>query len=160
MDLVFSKLVYWHWFALALLLGIIDVTVGANFFLVWCGAAAVLVALLMLFIPAMTWEYQFLIFGLGVMASLIVWHRYLKVAPSRHAAGVVLNRRAAQYIGRVFTLEEPIENGRGKVRVDDTQWRVEGKDMRVGEKVKVIGVDGVVLRVESMSKDNSEGKTS
>jgi inner membrane protein len=142
-----SQLVYWHWFALALILGILDVTIGANFFFVWCGGAAAVVALLMLVIPTMTWEYQFLIFGIGVMGSLLFWRHYLKVHSSDKQTST-LNRRAAQYVGRVFTLEDPIVNGRGKVRIDDTLWRVEGEDRQAGEKVKVIGVDGVVLKVE------------
>lgn len=147
MNAMLSQLVYWHWFALALLLGILDVTIGANFFFVWCGAAAAVVALLMLVIPAMTWEYQFLVFGVGVMCSLLFWRHYLKVHAHDKPTST-LNRRSAQYVGRIFTLEAPIVNGRGKIRVDDTQWRVEGPDLETGEKVKVIGVDGVVLKVE------------
>jgi len=147
MNSILSQLVYWHWFALALVLGILDVTLGANFFFVWCGASAAVVALILLIIPSMTWEYQFLIFGIGVMTSLLFWRHYLK--HHRHEQqGSTLNRRAEQYLGRVFTLEEPIVNGRGKVRVDDTHWRVEGADMEAGTKVKVIAVDGVVLKVE------------
>lgn len=149
MNAMLSHLVYWHWFALALILGILDVTIGANFFFVWCGAAAAVVAVLMLIIPSMTWEYQFLIFGIGVLTSLIFWRQYLKAHPAGSQVST-LNRRAAQYVGRVFTLEAPIVNGRGKVRVDDSHWRVEGPDLQIGEKVKVIGVDGVVLKVEKI----------
>jgi membrane protein implicated in regulation of membrane protease activity len=149
MNEFLSQLVYWHWFALALILGILDVTFGANFFFVWCGAAAALVAVLLLIVPSLTWEYQFLIFGIGVMTSLLFWRQYLKTHPKNKDAST-LNRRAAQYIGRVFTLEEPIVNGRGKVRVDDTIWRVEGTDLPIGEKVKVVSVDGVVLKVEGV----------
>lgn len=149
MAALFSQLVYWHWFALALILGIIDVTLGANFFFVWCGASATLVGLILLIFPSVTWEYQFLIFGIGVMMSLVFWRQYLK-SHCRDQETSTLNRRSAQYIGRVFTLEESIVNGRGKVRVDDTLWRVEGPDLPVGQKVKVVSVDGVVLKVEGV----------
>lgn len=146
MDILFSKLVFWHWFALAVILGILDVALGANFLFVWCGISAAIVGILMLIIPNMLWEYQLLIFGIGVMASIIVWRRYLKNRPETDNPN--LNRRAQQYVGRVFTLEEPIVNGRGKVRVDDTTWRVEGEDLPIGTKVRVVNVDGVVLKVE------------
>ncbi len=149
MHELFSHLVYWHWFALALILGMIDVTIGANFFFVWCGASAVVVAIILLIFPALTWEYQFLLFGLGVISSLLFWRQYLK-SHSVNQAGSTLNRRAMQYIGRVFTLEEAIINGRGKVRVDDTLWRVEGADLPLGHKVKVVSVDGVVFKVEGV----------
>jgi len=34
------------------------------------------------------------------------------------------------------------------VKVDDSTWRVEGEDLPEGTKVRVISVDGVVLKVE------------
>ena len=149
MDVMFAKLVFWHWFALAVILMILDVSIGANFFFVWCGISAAIVGILMLIIPSMTWEFQFLIFGIGIMASLVIWRQYLKKIP-KTTDQPGLNRRAERYIGRTFDLDEAIENGRGKVRVDDTTWRVQGEDLPVGTKVKVVGVDGTVLKVEKV----------
>ena len=40
-----------------------------------------------------------------------------------------LNRPAAQLVGRVLIVAEAIEGGRGKVRVGDTLWPVEGPDV-------------------------------
>jgi len=60
-----------------------------------------------------------------------------------------LNRRGAQYIGRTFTLDEPIANGIGKIRVDDSTWKIEGTDCPAGSKVKVVGIDNTVLKVEA-----------
>jgi inner membrane protein len=59
-----------------------------------------------------------------------------------------LNRRATQLIGRVLVVEEPIEGGRGKVRVGDTLWPVEGPDAPVGTEVKVTAAKATVLLVE------------
>ena len=39
-----------------------------------------------------------------------------------------LNRPAVQLVGRVLVVVEPIEGGRGKVRVGDTLWPAEGPD--------------------------------
>lgn len=146
MDAILEQLVFWHWFAFAVFLIILDVAVGANFLFIWCGLSAALVGVLMLFFP-ITWEYQFLIFGLGVMASLLVWR---KLKTRIRTDNLTLNRRAQYYVGRVFTLDLPIVNGRGKVKVDDTMWIVEGPDLPAGSKVKVVGVDGVVLKIEQM----------
>jgi membrane protein implicated in regulation of membrane protease activity len=49
-------------------------------------------------------------------------------------------------------LDEPIVNGRGKVRIDDTLWTVSGSDRGKGEWVKVTAVDGTRLIVEAASK--------
>ena len=51
-------------------------------------------------------------------------------------------------MGRTFTLDEPIVNGLGKVRVDDSTWKISGEDCAAGSKVRVVDVDGVVFRVE------------
>lgn len=59
-----------------------------------------------------------------------------------------LNRRGAQCVGRTFIVEEPIVAGRGKVRVGDTLWPVEGPDADIGARVKVTAVRGTVLVVE------------
>jgi membrane protein implicated in regulation of membrane protease activity len=61
-----------------------------------------------------------------------------------------LNRRGAQLKGRTLELSSPIEGGRGLVRCDDTVWQVEGPDLPAGCRVKVVGVAGMLLRVEPL----------
>jgi inner membrane protein len=62
-----------------------------------------------------------------------------------------LNQRSAQLIGRVFVVEEAIEGGRGRVRVGDTLWQVEGPDLPSGAEVKVAAAKATVLLVERAS---------
>ena len=64
-----------------------------------------------------------------------------------------LNRRGEQYVGRVFTLSEPIENGTGKLIIDDTMWKVSGSDLPAGTKVRVTGVQGAILEVVAAEDD-------
>lgn len=149
MEVIFSKFIFWHWFALAVILAILDVSLGANFLFVWCGLSAALVGILLLIIPNMMWQFQFLIFGLGVMASLVVWAKYLKKYP-RISDNPNLNRRAEQYIGQTVSLYTPIINGRGKIKVGDSVWIVTGEDLPQGTNVRVVDVDGVVLKVEKV----------
>ncbi|MCF6225258.1 MAG: NfeD family protein, partial [Xanthomonadales bacterium] len=59
-------------------------------------------------------------------------------------------QRGQQYVGRVFTLDRAIVNGTGKVKVDDSTWRVKGLDMPVDGKVKVVATEGVILVVEAV----------
>lgn len=65
----------------------------------------------------------------------------------------MLNRRGAQYLGRVFVLDDPIANGRGKLRVDDTTWVIEGPDLPAGTKIKVTRAHNVALMVEAAGSD-------
>ncbi len=59
-----------------------------------------------------------------------------------------LNRRGHELIGRTFKVEQAIADGTGRIRVGDTTWKARGPDASVGHKVKVVGIDSVVLRVE------------
>ena len=59
-----------------------------------------------------------------------------------------LNRRPAQLVGRVMVIEEAIAHGRGRARMGDTLWEVEGPDAAAGTRVRVTAAEGAVLRVE------------
>ncbi len=45
-------------------------------------------------------------------------------------------------------VDEPIVNNYEKIRVDDTMWKTHGSDTVVGQKVKVVSLDGTMLMVE------------
>ena len=139
--------VYWHWWVLGVVLVILEVFSPGVFF-IWMGVAAGAVGLVMLLFPALGWEYQLLLFALISVASVVLW-RLLLVKHPIATDQPRLNRRGEQYIGRTFTLEEPLVNGLGKIRVDDSTWKIEGEDCDAGTRVTVVGVDGVVLKVES-----------
>ena len=62
----------------------------------------------------------------------------------------LLNRRGVQYIGRVFNLYQPIKNGEGKIKVDDSIWKVHGEDCDINSRVKVVAVRGTVFEVEKV----------
>ncbi|MBE9547948.1 MAG: NfeD family protein [Proteobacteria bacterium] len=143
----FEHIVFWHWWIAAGILLIIELSVP-TFFFMWMGIAAVLVGLMLLVVPGMPLELQLVMFVVLSLVTIILWRRYReKNRPlSDHP---LLNQRGQQYVGRVFTLEEAIVNGTGKVSVDDSTWRVKGLDMSVGNKVKVVDTEGVVLVVEA-----------
>jgi len=142
-----EQLTYWHWFILAALLIILEVFAPGAFML-WIGIAAGVVGATLYFVPSMTWEYQLMLFSIAAVGSIIAWRGYGSTQPIT-TDEPTLNRRGAQYIGRTFTLEAPITNGIGKIRVDDSTWKIEGVDCPAGSKVKVIGIDNTVLKVEA-----------
>ena len=59
-----------------------------------------------------------------------------------------LNRRGEQLVGLIVVVEDAIEHGRGRVRVGDTLWSVEGTDMPAGAKVRIVSARGTLLCVE------------
>lgn len=149
MEALLQQLQYWHWWVLALLLLILEVFAPGVVFL-WIGLAAAAVGLLFYLVPSLDWQSQLLAFAVLGLASVALGRWWLGRHPIQ-SDEPQLNRRGEQYVGRVFTLDEPITNGVGKVRVDDTTWKIEGPDLPAGEKIRVTAVDGVVLRVERAS---------
>lgn len=144
-----EQLTYWHWWIFAAVLIILEMFAPGAFFL-WLGIAAAVVGLAVFAVPGMVWEYQLLLFSVFSIISILVWRKYFRVRAS-DTDQPTLNRRGEQYVDRVFTLEHPIVNGLGKIRVDDSTWKIEGEDCEAGTRIKVTGVDGTVLRVEKQS---------
>lgn len=138
-------LTHWHWFSFAAVLCIADILLGTNLFLLLCGTVAILVGVVVIIFPTISWQMQLIIFSLLCVVSFIFWK--LKLSGSSKTE-YKINTRNSYYVGRVFILAEAILNGRGKIKVDDSHWIVAGEDTPVGEKVKVVGVDGVILKVE------------
>jgi membrane protein implicated in regulation of membrane protease activity len=141
-----SGVEFWHWWVLGVALVILEIF-APGAVLVWMGISAGVVGAVLMAAPAMAWEFQWLLFAaLSVVAIFVSW-KYLKRHPIQtdHPA---LNLRGQRYVGRVFTLEQPIVNGVGKIRVDDSTWKVEGPDLPKGTSIKVAAVDGTILKVE------------
>ena len=139
-----ESLAYWHWLVLGVVLGIIEVFAPGAFFL-WLGISAGIVGILIWLLPAVSWEIQILLFAVLSIASVVLARRYLNFHPLETDLPN-LNQRGQQYVGRVFTLEEPVINGQGKIQVDDSTWKITCDDCATGTKVVINGVDGVVLR--------------
>lgn len=141
-----EHVVFWHWWMLAGLLLILELTAPAFFFL-WLAIAAGAVGLILMIFPAMPIEAQLVLFSIASIVSVFAWRKYRESRPLK-SDQPNLNRRGHQYIGRIFNLSTAISNGEGKVTVDDSTWRVRGPDLPIGTSIKVTGVDGVIFTVE------------
>ncbi|NCO02769.1 MAG: NfeD family protein [Alphaproteobacteria bacterium] len=145
---LFNDMVFWHWFVIAIVLITIEIFTG-SMFVFFVAVAAAIVGVMAWVAPDMPWTAEFIIWSVLSLASVIGWHYYRKAHPPEDTDQPSLNRRGSQYVGRVFTLDEPIVNGVGKIKVDDSTWKVVSEsDMKKGDKVKVSALDGVVLKVE------------
>ncbi|MCK9394553.1 MAG: NfeD family protein [Methylobacter sp.] len=139
-------LVFWNWWVLALVLLVVEL-LAPGFFFLWMAASGFVTGCLLLLMPAMDLELQVLVFSVLSVAAITAWKLYGKKHPiaTDHP---LLNKRGAQYIGRIFSLYKPIENGEGKIKVDDSIWKVHGEDCDINTKVKVIAIRGTVFDVE------------
>ena len=142
-----QHLAFWDWLAVGTLLLILEVF-GAGGYLLWIGLAAAGVGVLTYLFPTLPWALQFLLFGLfSVLTAVLWWRRQRTAAKPSDQPG--LNARGSELLGREFPLHEAISGGRGKIKAGDTLWLVSGPDLPTGSRVRVVGQDGVLLRVEA-----------
>ena len=141
-----NDILFWHWWILAGMLLILELTSPVFFFL-WLGFSAAAVGFLLLVFPNIPVEAQLILFGILSVVAVLAWRKFREVRPPL-SDQPLLNQRGQQYTGRTFTLDQPIVNGVGKVQVDDSTWRVKGPELPAGTPVRVVGVDGVVFVVE------------
>ncbi len=136
---------WWHWWILAAVLAALE-TVVPGAVVIWFGVSAMVVGALVLLMP-IPWPLQWLLFGIFGVVALLLWRR-LRNPESDSSEQPTLNHRGVHYIGQVYTLVEPIAAGQGKVKVGDSVWLAQGGDAPVGSRVRVVGVDGTILKVE------------
>jgi inner membrane protein len=141
----------WTWLTVGAALLAIEVIISGTFVLWWLGISAILVGLMSLVID-LTWQLELIAFALLTLVSALAWWR-LGGRAKASVDRLFLNRRTDAFIGRVFTVETPITDGHGTVRIDDTVWRVSGPDCRAGSRVKVARADGPLLVVETIETD-------
>jgi membrane protein implicated in regulation of membrane protease activity len=134
------------WATLALLL-IAAETLAPGAFLLWMGFAAVAVFVAVLLVPGIPVLAQVAAFVVLSFVSIQVYRKWFRKA-GRQSDQPLLNRRAQQNIGLVAPLEQAIAGGRGRIKLGDSFWMVEGPDLPVGTPVRVVAVDGMVLKVQ------------
>jgi membrane protein implicated in regulation of membrane protease activity len=145
MNEMFVTLGTWNWLIFGVILMALEL-IAPGVFLFWLGLAALLVGLLSFaFHPS--WQAQILMFAVFAAAAVPVWRRVARSHAAGSANSPFLNKRADALVGRVFTLEKPIVDGAGTVRIDDTIWRVAGPDAPAGSRVKIVQADGASLTV-------------
>lgn len=145
-----SELGPWSWWILGLLLLAVEILLP-GFFLIWIGMAAIVVGAISFALwdtAVWGWQIQFLVFAVLSLAFAYIGFRVMNRTDGNDSDQPMLNRRTDSLIGRVATLDEPIENGRGRIRLDDTTWVVTGPDLPAGQSVRINNADSGQLHVE------------
>ena len=147
------ELLYWHWiiFGIVLMLSEIFLTV---FVILWFGAAAVVVGVLLYIIPGIPVTWQILLWT--ILSTLLAWgwFKYLKpLAIDKTKAG--LSREAiVGEIGQV--LSAPNGDVRGKMRfpapvLGADEWLIISQEnLSVGDRVSVVDFSGNSLIVKKV----------
>ncbi|MCX8476175.1 MAG: NfeD family protein [Sphingomonas sp.] len=134
------------WLIFAALLALTELMVP-GIFLVFVAAGAAVTGVVTLIIPDFALTFQVAVFIVATSAAVGLGRRWYLNNPVP-SADPLLNDRAARLIGEVVTVVEPIEAGKGKVRVGDGEWLASGPDTPAGAHVRIVGATGSLLTVE------------
>ena len=134
----------WVWMILAAILFVLEL-ISPGIFFMWFGVAAAVTGLIV-FRYDLSWQWQLVSFAVLSLITVLLANRYLRQNPLE-SERPLLNERAVQLVGQSFELLDPIVDGRGSIKTGDTIWRVEGPELPVGARIKVVGADGTLLKV-------------
>lgn len=143
-----SGLGLWNWFVFGLALLMLEL-LAPGFFFIWFGLAALVtggIALLLGSVADFGWQWQIAVFLVLAVIFVLAGRRFFG-SNDRHDEPF-LNQRGEQLIGQRATLDEALVNGRGRIRINDTLWRVKGPDLPAGTQVHIVSFDPVTLLIE------------
>ena len=132
----------WAWWVGGAILLAIEIVAPGNVF-VWFGIAAILTGAAAL-ITDIAWQYELVLFA--VLSLVLVLIGRIWFGRPGASEEPLLNERATRLVGRSYVLGEPIVDGSGRIRIDDTLWRLTGPDLPSGTRVRIVGHDGPVLQ--------------
>ena len=137
----------WLWLIGGVLLLIAEV-IAPGFFLVFIGAAAIATGLFTLLFGLGTGP-ELALFALYALLAVLIGRRFYA---NRHidSSDPHLNDRAARLVGKVVTVVAAVDDHGGRVRVGDGEWSARGGPAEPGERVRITGVEGNCLTVETL----------
>ena len=144
MEMLFENLNFMHWLVLGLSLIILELFLWTVFML-WIGASAITVSIFFYLMPETAWPIQLLIFVALSLASTFLAKRYYPVK----TVDDELHEKAKTYIGKECKVSS-IEDDTAKVKIGNSLWFAKGKELSVGQNVKIIDVESSTFIVESV----------
>lgn len=144
---------YWHWVIFGLVLMLSEIFL-VSFFVLWFGAAAVIVGGVVYFAPDISLTSQIFLWTVLSLALAWGWFKFLKpLAIDKTKAG--LSRETI--IGEVGQILSPPHNDRrGKLRfpapiLGSDEWLIISQDsLSIGDRVRVIDISGNSLIVTKL----------
>ena len=140
---------WWTWLVGVFALVLAELAIP-SFFIVWFGAGALLVGMLMLAVPGLSLTAQLATWTLASLAMVVLWFRVFKPGFRKTRVGSADGEVIGE-VGLLVTAVAPFQ--RGKVRF---QRPVLGSDewvcladtaIAAGERVKVVAVEGSFLKI-------------
>lgn len=136
----------WLWLIGGVVLLIAEL-IAPGFFLIFIGAAGVATGLLALLFH-LPLALQFAVFAILAFLAVRVGGRRAYASRYDYSADPLLNDRAARLLGRIVVVVQPVDANGGRVRVGDGEWSARGAPAAVGDRVRIVDIEGNCLKVE------------
>lgn len=121
--------------------------IAPGFFLMFVGAAAIVTGVLALALPIGV-ALQLGAFAILAIIIARIGSRQAYASRYDHSTDPSLNNPVHRLLGRTVLVVEPVDRNGGRVRVGDSVWPARGGPAGVGDRVRVVDVDGNCLKVE------------
>jgi membrane protein implicated in regulation of membrane protease activity len=144
-----EQVLWWHWIVLGIVLMLLELLVPA-FFLMWFGLGALIVGVLVWLFPASLFGYQVLVWTAFSLLFVWLWFKVFKPQVFKSRAGMARGSFIGE-IGLVTKDMRPYEKGQIRFQkpiLGDEVWEsIADEEIRAGERVKVLAVEGNTLKV-------------
>jgi membrane protein implicated in regulation of membrane protease activity len=158
LDLLLNADLFWVWLCAGGLLLALEMLAGGSAFFLCISSAAFIPALIALVRPDLPRLWSLLIFAVLLFPSTVAWRRFIRCRRVEERPGAALNERAGRLIGTEAIVKEDGNGLKCRVRIGDASWPCEcGEPLGKGDRVRIIGAEGIVLRVEKSSGDPEPG---
>jgi len=141
---------WWHWVVLGLCLSIAEMAIP-SFFIIWFGIGALLIGVLLLVAPDLSFAKQLVTWAVISSLLVLVWFRYL-----RPRTMTAVGTSAANVVGEIGVLVSDLcPNSRGQVRFQKPilgadAWECYAEEnIKAGERVRIVAVEGNFIKVEA-----------
>ena len=136
----------WLWLIGGVVLLIAEV-IAPGFFLIFIGAAAIITGVLAMAlglpIPVQLGAFAILAF----LSARVVGRRFYATRYD-YSPDPFLNNKIGRLLGKVVVVVQAVDSHGGRVRVGDSEWSARGGPAAVGERVRIVDIDGNCLKVE------------
>ena len=143
------QFLWWHWMVLGIVLVLLELAVPA-FFLVWFGLGALIVGVCLLAVPSLSFAWQVLVWIACSIAFIWLWFKVFKPGIYKTRAGMSKGAVIGE-VGLVIRDIRPFEKGQIRFQkpvLGDEVWEsIADEEIKAGERVKVLDVEGNILKV-------------
>lgn len=143
------QFLWWHWILLGIVLTLLELAVPA-FFLVWFGVGALIVGLVLLAVPGLSFAWQVLVWIACSILFIWLWFKLFRPGFHKTRAGMSKGALIGE-IGLVIRDIRPFEKGQVRFQkpvLGDEVWEsLADEEIKAGERVKVLDVEGNILKV-------------